>query len=320
MKKLLAIVVLGLMWSGNANAFGSRDICVGISVGLTKPYYYYYHPITVHYADRGKDCFEFSDTRRSVSASDKTLYKKLKKYAGKNHIKRKMYSLEQMEIALGADYSYLGLMSSEEASKKEIEFKKAKAERASKMIKEKQKKRLIALEKTYGEKCTGTTFKKRFKKGTEIYNNCLISEKKADDKRKSDQAKKLASMSPKERHSYNCATAFNFRKGSDKFNDCVFKLYTAELDIQKLELEKQVAEAKIKAAATQQARAEAVANAQIAAAKAAKRAASLNSSIQLMQMGSSMLGSSAPKSNNSFGIENRVRTTCRNVGGFLNCY
>ena len=51
-----------------------------------------------------------------------------------------------------------------------------------------------------------------------------------------------------------------------------------------------------------------------------KRAASLNSSIQLMQMGSSMLGgSSAPKSNSSFGIENRVRTTCRNVGGFINC-
>ena len=94
---------------------------------------------------------------------------------------------------------------------------------------------------------------------------------------------------------------------------------TKIVQIQKLELEKQVAEAQIKAAATQQARAEAVANAQIAAAKAAKRAASLNSSIQLMQVGSSMLGSSAPKSNSSFGIENRVRTTCRNVGGFINC-
>ena len=60
--------------------------------------------------------------------------------------------------------------------------------------------------------------------------------------------------------------------------------------------------------------------AQIAAAKASLRSSRLTESLQMMQMGSSMLGSSAPKSNSSFGIENRVRTTCRNVGGFLNCY
>jgi len=198
-------------------------------------------------------------------------------------------------------------------------------------LKQKQRDNLITkLENIYSKDCTGGLLSKKFEKGTKEYENCLLekdkiakakveTEKKAIAKRQIEIDKKLAAMTPKERHAYNCSTAFKFRKGTEKYNDCVFKLYTAELDMQKLELEKQVAEAQIQAAANQQARAEAVANAQIAAAKAAKRAASLNSSIQMMQMGSSMLGSSAPKSNSSFGIENRVRTTCRNVGGFINC-
>jgi hypothetical protein len=195
---------------------------------------------------------------------------------------------------------------------------------------QKEKKRVVNLENLYGKECEGSFFSKGYEKGTKEYENCKLekdkiakakveTEKKAIAKRQIETDKKLAAMTPKQRHAYNCTNAFNFRKGTEKFNDCVFKLYTAELDIQKLELEKKVAEAQIQAAANQQARAEAVANAQIAAAKASQRAASLNNSIQLMQMGSSMLGSSAPKSNSSFGIENRVRTTCRNVGGFINC-
>ena len=187
------------------------------------------------------------------------------------------------------------------------------------LIKQKEKKRITNLENLYGKECEGSFLNKGFEKGTIEYKNCILQKGVELKKKQKEIDKKLAAMTPKERHAYNCSTAFKFRKGSEKFNDCVFKLYTAELDIQKLELEKQVAEAQIKAAATQQARAEAVANAQIAAAKASQRAASLNSSIQLMQLGSSMLGSSAPKSNSSFGIENRVRTTCRNVGGFINC-
>ena len=69
---------------------------------------------------------------------------------------------------------------------------------------------------------------------------------------------------------YNCnrnffsIVPFKFKKGTEKFNDCVFKLYTAELDIQKLELEKQVAEANAKTASNEQLRAEALARAQIA--------------------------------------------------------
>tara|TARA_B110000971_G_scaffold158078_1_gene161472 strand:- start:109 stop:1188 length:1080 start_codon:yes stop_codon:yes gene_type:complete len=200
-----------------------------------------------------------------------------------------------------------------EAEKKEERFK---AQRASELNKKRRDKVLAKLEIQFGEECTGSFFNKKFEKGSKEYNNCLLQKEVELKKKQIEIDKKLAAMTPKERHAYNCSTAFKFRKGTEKYNDCVFKLYTAELDMQKLELEKQVAEAQIKAAATQQARAEAVANAQVAAAKASARASSLASSIELMRMGSSMMKSPAPAPSGM----GRVRTTCRNVGGFLNCY
>ena len=206
---------------------------------------------------------------------------------------------------------YKRIISSEEIADnaKKAEEKKIKE---AKIKKEKLAKKIASLELNYKKQCINSN----------KYEDCLFeAEKKYLEEQKALDIK-LASMSPKERHMFNCSEVFNFRKGTEKFNDCVFKLYTAELDVKKLELEKQVAEAKAKAAANEQARAEAIANAQIAAAKAAKKSADLNRSLQLMQMGSSMLGgsSSSSSSNDSFGIQNRVRTTCRNVGGFINCY
>ena len=190
----------------------------------------------------------------------------------------------------------------------------AKAEqiKASEMIKKKKQKKIAQLELIYKDECSDSN----------DYEKCLFeADKKYLEKQKALETK-LAAMTPKQRHSYNCSESFKFKKGTEKFNDCVFKLYTAELDLQKLELEKQVAETKIKAAANEQAKAEAIAKAQIASAKAAKRSSDLNNSIQLMKLGSSLLGGSTPSSssNNSFDINNRTRTTCRVVGGFLNCY
>ena len=212
------------------------------------------------------------------------------------------------------------LTAQEKELKKKLEEEKRIAEANKK--KEKEKRLMVELENNYGKECEGSLLKKGFKKGSKEYNNCLLNNKADLEKKQKELAKKLAAMTPKERHAYNCSETFKFRKGTEKFNDCVFKLYTAELDLQKLELEKKVAEAQIKAAATEQARAEAVANAQIAAAKSAKRSSDLNNSIQLMKLGSSMLGgsTSSSSSSNSFDINNRTRTTCRVVGGFLNCY
>jgi len=395
MKKLLAIIVLGLLLSGNAfskpNVSSiSRDIFIH---EIKKPLYKKYYQYVLYSYDHNskflkaknelsgdkqfikiknlaatycrklsKNFYHFSD---DLIIEDDKLLKKGKKYIrficsdslkqiAYNLIDRDYipdrnpttYSVSTNNVSIsGRNFTFFrftpgDIISNQkefdrEESKKISDIimakaekiiekkKKIKAQRASVINKKRRDKRrdkvIAKLEVQYGEKCSGSFFNKKFEKGTKEYENCLLAEKKSSDKKRVEVAKKLSSMSPKERHAYNCSTAFKFRKGSEKFNDCVFKLYTAELDIQKLELEKQVAEAQIKAAATQQARAEAVANAQIAAAKASQRAASLNSSIQLMQLGSSMLGSSAPKSNSSFGIENRVRTTCRNVGGFINC-
>ena len=167
---------------------------------------------------------------------------------------------------------------------------KAKQLKASEMLLEKKKKKIAKLEKNFKKECLNSG----------EYEKCLYEAERKDLDDKKALAKKLAAMPPTERHAYNCTEVFNFKKGTEKFNDCVFKLYTAELDLQKLELEKQVAEAQIKAAANSQAMAEAVANAQIASAKASRRSSDLNNSIKMMKMGSDMLsGSSSNSSSNS---------------------
>ena len=233
-------------------------------------------------------------------------------HVGKAEIKEYKRTLSKTEIA-------------ENKAKVEKE-RLAKLERERKEKALKRQKKIVTLETSFGEACTSGTFKKGFAKGTQEYENCLFQkEKEAIAKQKAIDAK-LAKMTPVQRREYNCEETFQFRKGSDKFKDCVFKLYTTELELQKLELQKQVAEAKLeaekakaKAAATEKARADAVARAQIAAAEAQKAAAksqSLATSMSLMQLGSSMMSSPAPAPSNT----GRVRTTCRNVGGFLNCY
>ena len=227
-------------------------------------------------------------------------------------------------------------VSSKEVAENAKKAKEKKIKEA-KLQEEKRKNFMASLDKLYGNECMGGAFKKKLKKGTIEFDNCLLDkdndaklkaqterellEKKNAELEKKQAAlnKKLAAMKPKERHAYNCSETFKFRKGTEKFNDCVFKLYTAELDLQKLELEKQVAEAKIEAAANEQARAEAVANAQIASAKASERSARLRNSIDLMKMGSSMMSGSSSKSSSNNSSNDRLRTTCRNVGGFLVC-
>ena len=214
------------------------------------------------------------------------------------------------------------------------------AENKRKKIEE--QKRLAVLEKLSRQKlaqeyevkyknlCLKTENNNKFIKGTDEYIDCLIDEenkavaRKIEEdfekrRKKEELEKKLAAMSPTERHSYNCTETFNFKKGTEQFNNCVFELYKAELDIQKLELEKELAEAKAKAASSEQARAEAVAKAQIASANANKRAAKLNSSMQLMKLSNSLIKGTQQQStlnNNNF----RLKTTCSNVGGFLTCF
>lgn len=66
-------------------------------------------------------------------------------------------------------------------------------------------------------------------------------------------AEKLAKMTPDDRRAYMCTEKFGFRKGSDKFKDCLFELYKAETELEKLELQKQVAKANLEAAKVKEA-------------------------------------------------------------------
>ncbi len=213
-----------------------------------------------------------------------------------------------------------------EIKRKELEEK----ERIAKLEKQRRIVLIESLEKEYGYICSKSDDNDKFKKGTKEYGDCLIRTDQAaiakarekDElrkKKKIELDKKLAAMTPTERHAYNCSETFNFKKGTEKFNDCVFKLYTAELDIQKLELEKQVAEANAKAASNEQLRAESLAKAQIASANASTRAANLNSSMQLMKLSEQLIRGNQQQ--NPFNQNNaRFRTTCSNVGGFLTCF
>ena len=47
-------------------------------------------------------------------------------------------------------------------------------------------------------------------------------------------------MSPDDRRAYTCSEKFGFRKGSDKFKDCVFKIYTAEIEMEKIRITKRI--------------------------------------------------------------------------------
>ena len=318
MKKLLGIVVLGLLLSGNAFAKDYFNDCQWPKTILSYSFDFKRNIIEAKKNGQTFNKYKIKSYNNGIIKTDIIFHKELKMSAFEYTFNIKDKTLisdaySHKDGQLTKKYRTTLVPCKNVAiitlSKKEIEIAKKKKQQET----EKQK-----LTLKFGPECENNNLVK----GTSEYNDCLNNKIDSELVRQKELAKKLAAMTPTERHAYNCTETFKFKKGTEKFNDCVFKLYTAELDLQKLELEKEVAEAKIKAAATEQARAEAVANAQIAAAKSAKRSSDLNNSIQLMKLGSSMLGgsTSTSSSSNSFDINNRTRTTCRVVGGFLNCY
>jgi len=73
-------------------------------------------------------------------------------------------------------------------------------------------------------------------------------------KKELDQAKvreeqiKVSKMTPDDRRAYNCTEKFGFKKGSDKFKDCIFSMYKAETELEKIELQKKLIEANLEVA------------------------------------------------------------------------
>ncbi len=174
----------------------------------------------------------------------------------------------------------------EEIAKKKILAKKEK------LKKEKERKLLlIKLDKKFGSDCEYGIFNpKGFKKESKDYENCLIAKQKEAEILKMTEAEKikkekqlLANMSPEERSSYKCENTYGFRKGTSKFKECLFKMYQAEIELEKLKIQNEnqiqklaLEREKLKASQAQTEAANAQALAAREQAEAAKRNAEAN--------------------------------------------
>lgn len=182
-----------------------------------------------------------------------------------NFIKQKNRAIENVYNQSKTEIDdYLKIVELDKQKKQRL---KAEAEK-NKLEKEKQIK-LAELEKLYSGKCNIGNVK-----GSEKYINCLAEQeskdlairKKAEIEVKQ-TADRLAKMSPDDRRAYNCSEKFGFRKGTDKFKDCVFKIYQAEVELEKLELQKELMKANIELAKANSQRQDSLALAQTEAAK-----------------------------------------------------
>ena len=197
--------------------------------------------------------------------------------------------------------------------------------------------KLTELENLYSKKCEGGIFSSGFKKGTKEFVDCVKKEENkdlAEQKKKHDlveaskkkleteskqAADKIAKMSPDDRRAYICNEKYGFRKGSDNFKDCIFKIYSAEIELEKLELQKQLAKANADLAKANTNRQDSLAKAQTETARmqayAAQQqaiAANTADSLALMESGLRMMSPQTPA----------VRTpmNCRYIGNMLSCF
>ena len=126
-------------------------------------------------------------------------------------------------------------------------------------------------------------------------------------------------MTPDDRRAFTCSEKFGFRKGSDNFKDCVFKIYSAEIELEKIELQKQLAKANADLAKANAASNEKLANAQtnaaIMQAYAAQQqaiAANTADSLALMESGLRMLSPQRPAA--------RAPMNCHYHAKMLSCF
>lgn len=202
--------------------------------------------------------------------------------------------------------------------------------------------RTAALEKDYGKSC------RFYSKGSDKYKNCLLEQDKitketeskkilakqeqerkqleteqtkrkaAEDKQK-EETIKIAKMSPDDRRAYTCSEKFGFRKGSDNFKECVFKIYSAEIELEKIELQKQLAKANADLAKANAASNQKLADAQTAAAimqayAAQQQAIAANTadSLALMESGLRMMSPQRPAA--------RAPMNCQYHAKMLSCF
>ena len=124
-----------------------------------------------------------------------------------------------------------------EKNKKEEAIKQAKREEELKTKREK----IARVELVYSTKC------KKFKQGSSEYENCLFESEKLA----LEEQKRLTNLPPSERYAYTCEKTYGFRKGTDNFKECVFKIMTTEYEMQNQLNQRRIAELERKVASNQ---------------------------------------------------------------------
>jgi len=148
------------------------------------------------------------------------------------------------------DFS-LGKISDEQVKKRE-QFKAALKQEIQKddvikaaELKQEQEKikksKLTNLELKYSGKC------KKFKQGSSEYENCLFD----NEKLALEEQKRLATLPAAERFAYTCEKTYGFRKGTDNFKECVFKIMTTEYEMQNQLNQRRIAELERKVVSNQ---------------------------------------------------------------------
>ncbi len=222
----------------------------------------------------------------------------------------------------------------------------------------------------FARKCEGGIFSKGHKRGTQEFEDCVKMEtglaivsdfdkrqKKEErnikntlkqdqkqntvkdqqvsnpDKNREEQIK-LSKMKPEDRHAYTCTEKFGFRKGSDKFKDCVFEMYKAETELEKLELQKKIIEANLELAKTKEsvARSEQDRNAALlerqtlaqertaTAAAQQARIANFESSQRMIDEGLALMRGDRNLAGQVRQPQQRLQTNCTFIGNFMNCF
>jgi hypothetical protein len=200
------------------------------------------------------------------------------------------------------------------SSQKVAEFKKN--EEQEKIVKDLEAKKLLAQQEQQRKILDADRAKQKI----------IDDQQRVINNKNKEEANKLAKMLPDDRRAFTCSEKFGFRKGSDKFKDCVFKIYTAEIEMEKLELQRELARANVEtarlraeAARASDDRQERLALAQTEAAKmqalAARQqaiAANTAESLALMESGLRMMSPQQPAP--------RMRTTCSYTGRYMSCF
>ena len=113
------------------------------------------------------------------------------------------------------------------------------------------------------DKATLEKHKKEAKLKEENQKKQLFEKQQQEDKKQKQKAEEekanrlLASMKPEDRRAYICEKTYGLRKGSDKFSECVYKILAADIELEKLELQKKLAEAQLETAKANEAAARA---------------------------------------------------------------